>query len=107
MIYEPDLASRRDYIHRQLEPKDRDVAQLRKRVRRHDTLMAHMEMAYHAGRKTWYRAPRWLAEGEGKTLRASMKTRESRAAFVREGLQYEHKVMGMGGTSEKTAIVLG
>lgn len=106
MIYEPDLVSRRDWIHSQLGCNDRDVAQLRKRIRRHDNLMAHMEITYYTGRKKWCQSPRWREEGERKPVRASMMTEESRDDFVRKGLEHECAIMGMKGSSEETAIEL-
>ncbi|KAF2631927.1 hypothetical protein BU25DRAFT_445105 [Macroventuria anomochaeta] len=106
MIYEPDLIARRDHIHGQLSAMDRADAHLRKRVRRHDTLMAHMEAAYSTARKIWYRSPRFQKEGEVKLGRASMETRESRDEFVRKGLAHERAAIRMKGASEETAIEL-
>jgi hypothetical protein len=106
VIYEPDLVARRDRIYEQLSTLDRTDVQLRKRVRRHDTLIAHMEVSYSTAHKRWYRSPRFQKDGEGKPGRASMETKESRDEFVRKGLEQERAVMRTKGGSEKTAIEL-
>lgn len=104
VLYEPDLISRRSQIHSQLDHTNRIDTQLRKRVRRHDTLMLHMGIAYDTAHKRWYK--RWREEGSTKLARASMETRESRDEYVKRGLAYERTVMGMKGCSEESAIEL-
>ena len=106
VIYEPDLMSRQNHIHGQLSPADRIDSQLRKRVRRHDTLVAHMEVAYCSARKMWYQCPRFQKKGEEKSVRTSMETKESRDEFVREGLARERAAMCTEGASEEIAIKL-
>lgn len=106
VIYEPDLIARRDRIYRQLSTLDGTDVQMRKRVRRHDTLIAHMEVSYSTARKRWYHSPRFRKDEEGKSGRASMDTKESRDEFVRKGLEQERAVMRTKGGSEKTAIEL-
>ncbi|XPS75185.1 hypothetical protein M3J09_007292 [Ascochyta lentis] len=106
MIYEPDLVARRDYVHERLSSVKRLDANLRKRVRRHDRLIAHMEMAYSTARRAWCRSPRVQKEGHGRTGRSSMETQESRDEFVRKSLKEERTAMCTEGFSEKTAIRL-
>jgi hypothetical protein len=55
VIYEPELIVRRDHIHGRLNDVDRVDASLRKRIRRHDGLIAHMEIAYST-RRLGYRS---------------------------------------------------
>ncbi|KAF3043459.1 hypothetical protein E8E12_008879 [Didymella heteroderae] len=92
MIYEPDLIARRQYLGSlldDLEGSGNIGAQ--RRIRRHDQLMAHMEVAYSATRKVWYQSP--LIRKEGKPLRKSLETKESRDAFVRSTLKAEWAAM--------------
>lgn len=103
VIYEPDLVARRDTIHGCLSDVDRLETNLRKRIRRQERLVAHMEIAYCARRKLWYRSPRILKDGE-KPGRASMLTKEGRDEFVRKALEQERAAMRMKGTSEGAAI---
>ncbi|KAJ4986917.1 hypothetical protein SVAN01_07595 [Stagonosporopsis vannaccii] len=106
MIYEPDLAIRQEHVHGQLDPADRTEAQLRKRIRRHNTLMAHTEISYSTARKRWCRASRLQEEGKEKSVRASMETKESREEFVRQGLALERAAVHIPGASEEPAIEL-
>ena len=107
VIYEPDLVNRRDNIHERLSASDRNDAQLRKRVRRHDTLIMHMEVGYSAACKRWYHNPRQVSKGgEEKSVRASMETKDSRDEFVRKGLEQEKAAMRIDGGSHGTAIEL-
>ncbi|KZM28586.1 uncharacterized protein EKO05_0001426 [Ascochyta rabiei] len=106
MIYEPDLVARRDYIHGRLSSVDKLDTSLRKRIRRHDGLIAHMEVAYYASRRAWYRSPRAQKGGHENSERASMETRESRDEFVRKVLREEWTAMRTEGVSEKTDVDL-
>ncbi|KAH6615017.1 hypothetical protein C7974DRAFT_379905 [Boeremia exigua] len=105
MIYEPDLASRRDDIHSQLRSVDMTEEQLRKRVRRHNKLIAHMEVTYDPVSKFWYRASKSQKNGQ-KPAKGSMQTAESRDKFVRIGLADERAAMHTQGASEETPIEL-
>ena len=107
VIYEPDLIARRNIIHGCLSDVDRLETNLRKRIRRHDALIAHMEIIYSTRRKLWYLSPRIVKEGEGRSGRASLLTKESRNEFVRKGLEQERAAMRLKGASEETAIELG
>lgn len=62
-----------------------------RRIRRHDQLIAHMEVAYSAARKIWYRSP--LIQKEGKPVKKSLETKESRDEFVRRTLEAEWAAM--------------
>lgn len=108
VIYEPDLIVRRDHIHSFLGLLDRpNNSTARKRIRRHDLLMMHMELGYSAAHKIWYRnTPPARKEGVGKMVRKSMETRESRDAFVRDVLASEQASLRRQGASEETAIEL-
>ena len=46
-----------------------------------------MEIAYSAARKTWYRSP--VIQKEGKFLKKSLETKESRDEFVRKTFEAE------------------
>ncbi|KAF1923913.1 uncharacterized protein M421DRAFT_425245 [Didymella exigua CBS 183.55] len=108
MIYEPDLVARGDYLHGLLGLLDHtDNSTARRRVRRHDLLMMHMEVAYSTARKIWYRkSPSLREEGKAPAVRKSMETRESRDAFVRDALASERASLHSQGASEDTAIEL-
>jgi hypothetical protein len=106
VIYEPELIVRRDHIHGRLNDVDRVDASLRKRIRRHDGLIAHMEIAYSTRRKLWYRSIRIQKQGEEKVWRGSMESQESRDEFVKMGLEKEWAAMRIEGASEETAIEL-
>ncbi|KAJ4380558.1 hypothetical protein N0V86_003917 [Didymella sp. IMI 355093] len=69
-----------------------------KRIRRHDQLMAHMEIAYSTARKVWFRISQ--IQKEGKTLKKSLATKESRDEFVRNALKTEWATMSTKGSSE-------
>lgn len=84
---------------------DRLNTNLRKRIRRHDVLVAHMEVVYSTRRKMWYRNPQAQKKEEEKPSRASMATQDSRAEFVQKGLMQERTAMGIRGAFE-TAIQL-
>lgn len=97
---------RQKHIHNQLDLADRTEVHLRKRIRRHDALMAHMRSAYSTACKKWNLVSR-LQEGRNETsVKASMETKESRDAFVRQGLALERAAMHIKGVSEDTAIEL-
>ena len=49
--------------------------------------MAHMETGYSAARKTWYQSP--VTQKEGKVLKKSLETKESRDEFVRKAFEVE------------------
>lgn len=104
VIYEPDFIARRNCIQGCLSERDRLGVSLRQRVRRHEALIAHMEIAYSTACKTWYRRPCAHEKGEEKSGRASMKTQESRNEFVRKGLEHERALMHTKGSSESMAI---
>lgn len=106
VIYEPELAARRDLIHGCLTDSDRFETNLRKRIRRHDALIMHLEIRYTTRNKRWYESSRRQADYEGKSIRASLLTRESRDEFVRNALKQERAAMRMECASQETAIAL-
>lgn len=92
VIYEPDVIARRRHLGALLgDIEEANNAEAQKRIRRHDQLMAHMEIAYSAALKVWHRSP--LAQKEGKTVKKSLETRESRDEFVRTTLKAEWAAM--------------
>jgi len=105
VIYEPDLISRQNYIHKHLNEADRHPSVLRRRVRRHETLMRHMAIAYSTHLQLWCKT---VSHDEvvSRPGRSSLKTPESREEYVRKALTFEHHVMGMKGSSEDNAIEL-
>ncbi|OSS49718.1 hypothetical protein B5807_06166 [Epicoccum nigrum] len=105
MVYEPDLVSRRDYIHSQLIEPDRHPSMLRKRIRRHETLMRHMTITYSTRLQLWCRTA-YCDEVVSRPGRPSLEMPESREEYVRTALAYERLVMGMKGSSEDNAIKL-
>lgn len=106
VIYEPDLLARRDYLHHHLGIlHDPDNICARKRVRRHDQLIIHMEVAYSTSRKVWYRSPQIQSEVR-KSVKKSMQTEESRETFVQNTLASERASMYSQDMSEETAIEL-
>ncbi|KAF2993608.1 hypothetical protein E8E13_001608 [Curvularia kusanoi] len=105
MFYEPDLASRRDYIHSQLSDEDRLDKPLKTRVRRHEVLIRHMSVAYSTSQKRWYRT-QFYDEVVSRPGRRSLETKESREEFVRKQIAFERDQMGMEGSSEENAIEL-
>lgn len=64
-----------------------------------------MEVAYSTARKIWYRSPQ-IQKEEGKSVKKSMETEESRDEFVRNVLARERATMHPKGASEETAIEL-
>ena len=105
MIYEPDLISRRDYIHSQLIEADRHPSVLRRRVRRHESLMRHMAITYSTNLQLWCKAAHH-DEVVSVPRRKSLKTPESREEYVQKALTFERHVMGMKGSSDENAIEL-
>ncbi|KAF3047890.1 hypothetical protein E8E11_009229 [Didymella keratinophila] len=89
MIYKPDLIARRRYLGNLLGFIEGINAnnKAQRRVRRHDQLMAHMEIAYSSAHRTWYRSP--VIQKEGKSLKKSLETKESRDEFVRKTFEAE------------------
>jgi hypothetical protein len=99
VIYEPDLIARQRYLVSllgSLEGPESIGAQ--KRIRRHDQLMAHMEIAYSTARKVWFRNPQ--TQKEGKTLKKSLATKESREEYVRNALKTEWATLSTKGSCE-------
>jgi hypothetical protein len=105
VVYEPDLMSRRDYIHSQLIESDRHPSVLRKRIRRHETLMRHMTITYSTHLQLWCKTA-YHDEVVNSPGRSSLKTPESREEYVRKALTFERHVIGMMGSSEDNAIEL-
>jgi hypothetical protein len=91
VIYKPDLIARRRYMGNLLGFMEgihiKSIKKAQKRVRRHDQLMAHMETAYSAARKTWYYSP--VIQKEGQSLKKSLETKQSRDEFVRKAFEVE------------------
>ena len=78
---------------------------LRKRLRRHQTLMRHMTTMYSSHLQLWCKAAHH-DEVVDKPARSSLKTPESREDYVRKALTFERHVMGMKGSSEDNALEL-
>lgn len=92
VIYEPDLIARRRYLGNVLGDLERvNNTNAQRRIRRHDRLMAHMEIAYSTARKIWHRSP--LIQKEGKHVKKTLETKESRDEFVRNTLEAEWAAM--------------
>jgi hypothetical protein len=93
VIYEPDLIARRRYIRNLLGDIEgiNGNNNAQRRVRRHDQLIAHMEIAYSSARKMWYQSP--LIQKEGRSLKKSLETKERRDEFVRNTLEAEWAAM--------------
>ena len=103
MISEQHVLARRDCIYGLLGDKANDVAHMRRRDSAHMLIQQHLNMQLHHGvwARAWYGAP---PERGPKSL----KTEESRKAYVEKALEKEWGDMGVktGGNSKDTAIEL-
>ena len=77
--------------------QDRHPSLLRKRIRRHETLVLHMTTTYITHLQLWCRSP-YHDEVVSRPGRRSLETPESREEYVRKAITYERHVMKFGDT---------